>query len=199
MKSSFNPSFHSAGMGIRKSSVESVPEEEPVFCVGETVMHPSEGICTIEELKRMDFSGSIRAYYVLKPAAEKSSSIVYMPVFRGNHTLRTLLTRESILRMIKEAANHESLWIDDNKQRKEAFTRILSEGNHVKTIKLIRELHEHRILREQEGRKNCASDENILVEAERRLHQEFSHVLHMNLEETTSFIRQKLGASGSNA
>lgn len=198
MKLSFNQTFHPAGLGIKNKPVESIPDEDPVFRIGETVMHPSEGICTIEELKHMDFSNTTRAYYILKPLAEKSSSTVYMPVFRGNHMLRRLLTKDTILRMIQEAAHHESLWIDDNKQRKDVFTHILSEGNHLKIIKLIQELHEHRILREQEGRKNCAADENILAEAERRLHQEFSHVLHMNLEETTSFVRQNLSDSGFN-
>jgi len=193
MISSFNPSFIPAKMGIRKPSVESTFDEEPIFHIGETVMHPSEGVCTIEELKQMDFSNNTRTYYVLKPVAEKSSSTVYLPVIRGNHILRRLLTQETILEMIKQAASHESLWISDNKQRKEKFTRILSEGNHVKTIKLIQELHEHRILREQEGKRNCAADESILAEAERRLHQEFSHVLHMTLKDTTAFIRQRLG------
>ena len=161
MISSFNPSFIPDKMSIRKPSVESTFDEEPIFHIGETVMHPSEGVCTIEELKQMDFSNDTRTYYVLKPVAEKSSSTVYLPVIRGNHILRSLLTQETILEMIKQAASHESLWISDNKQRKEKFTRILSEGNHVKTIKLIQELHEHRMLREQEGKRNCAADESI--------------------------------------
>jgi len=192
MKSSFNSSFNHARIDVRKPSVECITGEEPVYHVGEMVMHPSEGVCTIEELKLMDFSSNVCVYYVLKPVAEKSSSTVYLPVMRGNHTLRRLLTRDTILEMIREAANQRSLWISDNKQRKETFARILSEGNHVKIIKLIQELHEHRILREQEGKRICAADENVLMEAERRLHQEFSHVLHMSLEETISFIRQNL-------
>lgn len=142
----------------------------------------------------MPFLNRDCTYYVLKPVAEKSSSTVYLPVVRGNQMLRRLLNREAILDMIREAANHESLWISDSKQRKETFTRILSEGNYVKMIKLIQELHEQRILRERDGKKKCASDENILAEADRRLHQEFSHVLHMTMEETISFIRQRLGA-----
>ena len=156
------------------------------------IMHPSEGICTIEKLKPMVFANHTRLYYVLKPASEKSSSTVYLPVNRGNHALRRLLTRENILKLIQDAANHESLWISDNKQRKEAFNRILSDGDHVKMIKLIQELHEHRIMRGQEGKKNCSSDENILAEAEKRLHQEFSQVLHVSLEETIAYIRQNL-------
>ena len=194
MRSSLNPSFNLIRTDMKGPSGESVPDEEPVFCIGETVMHPSEGICIIEELKDMDFANHHRLYYRLNPIAEKSSSTVYLPVFRGNHILRRLLTQDDILKLIREAANHESLWITDNKQRKEEFTRILVEGDYVKMIRLIQELHDHRILREQEGKKNCSADENILAEAEKRLHQEFSHVLHMSLEETIFFIRQNLRA-----
>ena len=193
MKSSFNPSFCPARTDIKKPSVVSSPGEEPVFRMGELVMHPSEGICTVKDMKPMDFSNHIRTYYVLKPTAEKSSSIVYLPVDRGNRILRRLLDKETILKIIREAKNYESLWIEDNKQRKEVFSRILSEGDHVKIIRIIQELHEHHILREQADKKSCAADESILAKAERRLHQEFSHVLHMSLEETASFIRQKLG------
>ena len=81
MKSSFNPSFCPARTDIKKPSVVSSPGEEPVFRMGELVMHPSEGICTVKDMKPMDFSNHVRTYYVLKPAAEKSSSIVYLPVF----------------------------------------------------------------------------------------------------------------------
>ena len=192
MRSSFNPSINLFRTEVRRPCVETAVDEEPVFHVGETVMHPSEGICIIEELKHMDFSNQQRLYYVLKPAAEKSSSTVYLPVFRGNQALRRPLTRETIAQLIHSAANHQSLWIEDNKQRKEIFTRILSEGDHVKLIKLIQELHEHRILREQEGKKNCAADETILAEAEKRLHQEFAHVLHMSPEETVAYIQKNL-------
>ena len=195
MRSSFNPSFNPIRTNFRKPPVESAEDEVPLFDIGETIMHPSEGICTIEELKPMVFSDRTRLYYVLKPTAEKSSSTVHLPVSRGNHALRRLLTQETILKLIRDAANHESLWISDSKQRKDAFMRILSEGDHVKMIKLIQELHEHRLAREQEGKKSCASDEHILSEAEKRLHQEFSHVLHMPLEETTAFIRKNLAPS----
>lgn len=192
MKSSFNPYFNMLKADNPKAAGEPFLDEEPAFLPEETVMHPTEGVCFIEELKPMAFSNQQRLYYILKPVAEKSSSTVYLPVNRGNQTLRRLLTQETILKLIREAANYESLWISDSKQRKESFTRILSEGDHVKLIRLIQELHEHRALREQEGKKSCAADENILAEAEKRLHQEFSHVLHMNLDETVAFIKQHL-------
>ncbi|MBR4039618.1 MAG: hypothetical protein IKJ11_05905 [Clostridia bacterium] len=161
--------------------------------VGDTVMHPSEGVCSIEELRCMDMSGAKRTYYILKPATEKSSSTVYMPVARGNTVLRRLLDKDGILDLIHRSGEYAGLWIADSKQRKDAFSRILSEGNYAKIIRMMLEIHEERVRRGQEGKKPCAADEAILAEAERLLHQEFSYVLHMTIEETAAFVRSELG------
>jgi len=190
---------HSLGNGrfstvIRSAAAPSIPDAAPVYHVGDTVMHPSEGVCMIEALRPMDFRGADqRVYYILKPATEKGSSTVYMPVSRGNAVLRRLLAKEDIVALIQRARDHASLWIADSKQRKDAFTRILSDGDYAVIIRMIQEIHENRALRIQEGKKPCASDEAILSEAERLLHQEFSYVLHMSLEETASFICSELG------
>ena len=131
----------------------------------------------------------------LKPSTEKSSSTVYMPVARGNAVLRRLLSKEDILALIRASKKHAGLWIADSKQRKEAFSRILTEGDYAKIIRMIQEIHEERTYREQEGKKPCAADEAILAEAEHLLHQEFSYVLHMSVEEITAFVRKELGVS----
>ncbi len=189
----YTPHLNNGRFGaVIKAPTLSIPEADPVFSVGDTVMHPSEGVCTITELRRMEMGGTPRTYYVLKPSADQSSSTVYLPVARGNETLRALLSREDILALIRLSREYEGLWIADSKQRKEAFTHILSEGNYAKMIRMIVELHEQGALREREGKKPCAADSAILTEAERLLHQEFSYVLHMSLEETIAFVRQAL-------
>lgn len=193
MKPTYNPPSGRFGAAIRTSAAPSIPDAEPIFRVDDTVMHPSEGVCVIEELRRMDLSGAQRTYYILKPGTEKSSSTVYLPVARGNTVLRRLLSRADILDTIHRASELESLWIADSKQRKEAFTRILSEGDYARIIRMMQEIHEERLRRVQEGKKPCAADEAILAEAERLLHQEFSYVLRMTLEETAAFICRELG------
>lgn len=193
MKPTYNPPSGRFGAAIRMPSAAFIPDAEPVFSVGDTVMHPSEGVCTIEELRPMALSSAQRTYYILKPATEKSSSTVYLPVARGNTVLRRLLSKADILDLIQRSREHAGLWIADSKQRKEAFTRILSEGNYARIIRMMQEIHEERTRRIQEGKKACAADEAILAEAERLLHQEFSYVLHMTLEETAAFVRAELG------
>lgn len=164
-----------------------------MYQTGDTVMHPSEGVCTIVDVRSIRFSGNdFRDYYVLRPSMEKGSGKVYLPVERGNAVLRRLLSRQDILDMIHSSRCHASLWADDNRVRKDRFISILHEGNYAKVIQMIREIHEHEAQRIAEGKKLSVSDEHVRTEAERILHQEFSYVLKMNLEDTVQFILKEL-------
>ena len=182
------------GAAIHTPAASAIPDAEPVYRAGDTVMYPSEGVCTIVELRRMALSGMPeRTYYVLKPATQKGSSTVYLPVARGNAILRSLLSEQAIRDLIRQSEAYAGLWIADSKLRKEAFTRILNERNTATIIRMIAEIHEQNAKRALEGKKPCASDEAILAEAERLLHQEFSYVLHMSPEETVAFVCRELG------
>ncbi|MBQ7784751.1 MAG: hypothetical protein IJ381_01190 [Clostridia bacterium] len=193
MKASVSLSASRFGAPLKMQPADQIPDAEPIYHAGDTVMHPGEGVCTIKQLRSMEFSGTQkRLYYVLKPATEKSSSTIYLPVFRGNTVLRRLLSRDDILALIRKSKEHAGLWITDSKQRKEAFTRILSDGDYVKMIRMIHEIHTENEQRIREGKRPCAADEAIRAEAERLLHQEFSCVLHLSLDDTISFIVSEL-------
>ena len=193
MKSTFNPPAGRFGAAIRVPAAP-IPDADPLYQTGDTVMHPSEGVCTVAEIRPMQFRGSeTRRYYILKPATEKSSSTVYLPVARGNSVLRRLLSEEDIRAIIHRSGEYAGLWVADSKQRKETFTRILQEGNYAKIVRMIHEIRMENARRVSEGRKPCASDEAIQTEAERLLHQEFSYVLHLSVEDTVAFVIRELG------
>lgn len=194
MKSFVPPARSRFAPALKSVPAAPIPDADPLYKTGDTVMHPSEGICTIEEIRPMQFRGSeTRRYYILKPATEKSSSTVYLPVSRGNDVLRRLLSESDIRALIRSSSEHAGLWIADSKQRKEAFSRILQEGNYAKIIRMIQEIRQENARRIAEGKKPCASDEAIQGEAERLLHQEFSYVLHLSIEDTVAFIVKELG------
>ena len=169
-----------------------------MYSIGDTVMHPSEGVCTISDIRAMQFSGSLkRDYYILTPSMEKSSSTVYMPVERGDSVLRRLLSREDILALIRESTTCDFSWPQDSKLRKEAFLKLLHTGDYPRIIRMIGEIHAHNDQRIAEGKKPCASDEAVLADAERLLHHEFSYVLKMKQEDTVAFIRRELEKQGA--
>lgn len=178
------------------SAMEQPAACTPIFAAGDTVMHTSEGVCTVSEVRAMRFgSAPQQLYYVLKPSTVKSSSTVYMPVARGNSMLRKLLSPADIDGLISESLRLEPLWVENNKARKDAFLRVLQSGNYAQVIRMISEIHAHSEERIAQGRKPCASDENILSEAERLIHQEFSCVLHLSQKDTVDYICSRLKAS----
>lgn len=164
-----------------------------MYQIGDTVMHPSEGVCSIEDIRPIRFSGNVsRDYYVLRPSMEKGSGTVYLPIDRGDAVLRKLLSRQDILDMIHESTQYAGLWVDDARMRKERFTAVVQEHNCAKMIQMIREIREHHAGRLAEGKKLPATDEHLLTEAERMLHQEFSYVLRLSPEDTVAFILREL-------
>lgn len=166
-----------------------------MFASGDTVMHPTEGVCLVEGVRTLQFGAVPQPYYILHPTGEKSSLTVYLPIVRGDSVLRHLLSREDILRLIHESANYADLWVEDSRQRREAFSHILAEGNYAKIIRMIFELHRARARRQSEGKKPCAADEALLEQAEQLVHQEFSCVLQLSPRETVAFIRRELKGS----
>ena len=88
-----------------------------MFNAGDTVMHPTEGVFRVEDVRTLQFGSAPQPYYVLHPTGEKASSTVYLPVSRGDSVLRRLLSREDILHFIHESGDYAGLWIEDGRLR----------------------------------------------------------------------------------
>ena len=84
-------------------------------------------------------------------------------------------------------------WIDDDQQRKEVFNEMLKNGSHQDLIRLIRALYLHKQQTEKAGQKFHVADTAILKEAQRILHGEFAHVLHLQPDAVAPFIMKALG------
>ena len=165
----------------------------PRFQARDTVMHPSEGVCRITALRRMHFgTDADRPYYVLKPALERSSSTVYLPVERGNAVLRRLLNAEEAEALIEQSVHMPSTWVEDGKQRKEAFSQMIAQGDYARLLRMTQDIRAHSAARIAAGKKPCTADETLLSEAERLVHQEFSHALGLSMEETAQYLQRRL-------
>ncbi len=157
------------------------------------VMHPGAGVCKIEDVREEQFTGQKRQYYVLRPLYENTATTIFVPTDSQKITLRKLLSKEEIVRMIHTVSLDTSLWVDNPAERKDMFQQLLHEGDHPTLIRLIAELHTRRRETEKAGRKFHAADEKVLQEAEKRIHQEFAHTLELSVEEIAPFIMKELG------
>lgn len=163
-----------------------------MYEVGNIVMHPNAGVCRISDIRSEEFSDiQPRLYYVLKPVYENEST-VYTPVDSEKVSLRRLLSREDIYRLVQSVSLDEPLWIDDDAQRQTAFSKVLKSGDHRSIIQLIVEIHKNKEAKQQSGKKLHLADEKALREAERLIYQEFAYALELPQSEIAPFIMREL-------
>lgn len=162
-----------------------------MFQVNDTVMYGHSGVCRIVDIRTENFSGEDRLYYVLKPAGNDSSTI-YCPVDCDKIPIRRLLSIEEIHALIRALPESEIEWIDNDQLRRERYTEILRRGECLELARLIRTLFLHREKLRQTGKKFHQTDEKLLKEAEKALHGELAHVLHIDPEEVAPFIMGEL-------
>ena len=156
-------------------------------------MYGTHGICKITEITEKDFMGTKKKYYVLKPINDAGATL-FAPVNneKVESKMRRILTKEEILELIETMPDEEANWIHNENERKEKYKRIITSGDRVELIKMIKALYNHKKKREEEGKHLYLSDERFFKEAERILYDEFQYVLKLQKTEVLPFIFQKL-------
>ena len=164
--------------------------------IGDTVVFGTEGIFNIEGTTQKVICGKKTDYYVLR-STSKDNSIVYLPM--NNQMLlekaKPLVTKEEIGRLIENIPNWEDYWVDDHKQRKEKFNRILQSGDRQGIMALAGTIHNKQKAQLAVHKKLNASDERILREAERIISLEFAFVLNIAPDEVKDYINNRISVS----
>lgn len=163
-----------------------------MFKCGDTVMHPGMGVCKIQEIKKQTIMKKTQEFYILKPVYENEKTTIYVPVNSDKIGLRRLLTQDDIKKILRTLPSVQSLWVDNDAKRKESFTQILKSGDHIQIMELIKELYEHKLEKQSAGKRLHISDEKILQEAERLIHQELAYTMNIKTDEVSDFILNEL-------
>ena len=166
-----------------------------MFAVGDVVLHTSQGVCRVDDIRDEKFSGLIRTYYVLLPMGNNGKSTTYVPVDAPKSPIRELLSEEQIREVIHVSMNEKTDWIDNNNVRKSVFTEILRSDDMSKILSLIVCLYNRRATVLSQGKKFPVVDERIMTEAERKIHQEFSYTLSISEKDVPQYIKMCIAES----
>ena len=166
-----------------------------MFAVGDVVLHTSQGVCRVDDIRDEKFSGLIRTYYVLLPLGNNGKSTTYVPVDAPKSPIRELLSEEQIREVIHVSMNEKTDWIDNNNVRKSVFTEILRSDDMSKILSLIVCLYNRRETVLSQGKKFPVVDERIMAEAERKIHQEFSYTLSISEKDVPQYIKMCIAES----
>lgn len=161
-----------------------------MFCVGQTVLYGSNGVCMVDDVTEKRIGKTKMQYYVLKPLCNNTSTL-FVPTANQQlvSKMRRILTEdeaEAILRNLPPCGD----WNDNKQERSEQFRAIITEGSCVELIRLIRLVRTHEQEQLAGGKRLHITDERFLKEAEKMVCEEFSLVLHISRDEVLERIMQ---------
>lgn len=156
-------------------------------------MYGTYGVCKIVDITMKDFLGTQKEYYVLKPSGDETSTL-FVPMHNEKmiKKMRRILSEKEVYQLIEAMPLEEASWIENENIRKEEYRKIISQGNHIALIRMIKAIYLQKLKREAEGKHLYISDERFFKEAERILYDEFQYVLNIKREELLPFIFRKI-------
>ena len=164
-----------------------------MFKIDDVVLYGSNGVCRITDITEREFCGRRGRYYELEPVFDRSCTF-YVDVDNDQAVsrLRPLLTPDGVERMISAMPEAAEQWEDNPKQRRARFSQIISRGDRMELIGMIKALHFHQLRQQASGKKLNMSDEQSLRLAERIIHQEIALSLHILPEQVVPYITSRL-------
>ena len=162
------------------------------FSVNDTVFYGVHGVCTVSEISKREFCGSVSDYYTLKPVFSERST-VYVPVEKDSEPkLRKVMSEEEVYQVIAELPTKKCDWVENDMARKAAFTGILKGGSAGELAALVKTLHEKRVSLEKQNKKMHSADKRMLSEAEKMFHEEVAFVMNIDRDGVAPFISETL-------
>lgn len=160
-----------------------------MFNANQVVLYGSNGVCKITEITNKKVGNDSIEYYVLKPMCSNTSTL-FVPTQNEQLVgkMRDVMDADEIYDILKNLKEEDNVWIDNKNDRFLACKEIISHGDGVELVKLIRQLHNHETQQNSKGKKLHIADERFLKEAEKMVCDEFSLVLDIERDEVMPLI-----------
>ncbi len=164
-----------------------------MFEIGEAVTYGSEGVCRITQLQTREFNGQKMDYYVLTPVYRESSTI-FVPCANENllRRMHPVLTEDEAKAFIAQLPHYESIWINNENERKQVYRTILAEADRIGAARIVRTLYKHREKLNASGKKMHLSDEKYFADAQRMLFDELAFVLQIERDNVLPLLMQTI-------
>ncbi|NLP16783.1 MAG: CarD family transcriptional regulator [Clostridiales bacterium] len=164
-----------------------------MYEIGEYIVYGNHGVCRVEDVGSLDISGIDKSIecYTLQPVFSKSSTL-YTPVDNDKVLMRRVITNDEAQELIDWIKDSPLLWIENDKQREEAYKDALRKHDCMDWVKIIKTLYVRKQERLSQGKKLTFTDEKYLAIAQDFLYGELSIAMEMDREEIEEMILGKL-------
>jgi CarD family transcriptional regulator len=154
------------------------------FQIGETVIEPTNGICTMEGMRRMKVDGQEMTVYIFQAQNAK----VYVPADQiENRNIRRPMDREDVKRVLASLKQPVSPNRDDARLQYSNYREIMKSGDPMKIARLLRDLY---ILDQADDLKG--KEKEIMDQAKKFLCDEISYIRQISKSQVMEQINEGL-------
>lgn len=138
------------------------------FNLGETIIEPTNGICTMEGMRRMKVDNQEMTVYIFQAANAK----VYVPADQvENRNIRRPMNREEVKRVLASLKQPVSPNREDARLQYNNYREIMKSGDPMRIARLLRDLY---ILDQNDDLKG--KEKEIMDQAKKFLCDEISYI-----------------------
>lgn len=166
-----------------------------MFKIGDNIIYGVGGVMTIVDIRRERITEEEKTYYLLSDYGKSGTSVTYVPTDNEKliSSMHHLLSAKEVKAAISRATELPDLeWIQDNRQRAEAYRAILRSMDRLSILVMIRTIHNTGLRRAAIGKKNFLADEGVMQKAERILGEEFSIALGVSEDEVRNILNKEI-------
>ncbi len=154
------------------------------FNIGETVIEPTNGICTMEGMRRMTVDNQEMTVYIFQAANAK----VYVPADQvENRNIRRPMEREEVKRVLTSLKQPVSPNREDARLQYNNYRDIMKSGDPMKIARLLRDLY---ILDQMDDLKG--KEKEIMDQAKKFLCDEISYIRQVSKSQVMEQINESL-------
>ena len=164
-----------------------------MYQAGEWVVYGIHGICRVVGTEKQLVNRKRTQYLVLEPLSQ-SESRFYLPMENpvAMAKLNAVLSRDALCELLASDQIRQDVWIDEENQRKQCYRELITSGDRIALLRMIRSLYSYKEAQLASGRKFHQSDDNFLRDAEKLMASEIALVMQMSTEEARTYLREQL-------
>ena len=163
-----------------------------MFKIGEKIVNRSGKVCEVIDIEEADYGVGLKTYYVLSPCFTNNNSLVLHIPVEQESTLRKVMNKDDVERLILSIPDIEVIWITNPKIRKTKFKELYTSGEPKETLRLIKSFVKRKDEFKNDKKTLSFTDENFLTEIKTNLYYEISLALNLSFDQVDELISNKL-------
>jgi len=122
-----------------------------MFSIGDKVFYGAHGVCIIQDIQEITFSGQQKNYYILHSYHDASIKL-YHPVDAKNSKISPITTKDAAQVIMETFKNPPDVWHSRMNERTQHYQKVIESKNHIEIAQMINTILRKKIELEKEDK-----------------------------------------------